>query len=149
MGRKFVLGIDTGTTTGCARVFLDGTVEASSHKSEPTINARCVAIAGLLERHNTPDCVGVCIEEPFSGQFSSVKALFPMLGAAVLTCERLGLPWSMVHLSKLKIHATGKGNAKKPDMQAAAKARWGMQLSEDEADAAWAGAFALDTNLFS
>lgn len=34
--------------------------------------------------HASIDCVGVCIEEPlFSGQFSSVKALFPMLGAAV------------------------------------------------------------------
>ena len=34
-------------------------------------------------------------------------------------------------------------------MQAAAKARWGADLKEDEADAAWAGAFALDTGLFA
>ncbi|MCK1381145.1 hypothetical protein IVB33_30065 [Bradyrhizobium sp. 24] len=46
-----------------------------------------------------------------------------MLGAAVLACELAGLPWSAVHLSKLKLHATGKGNAKKNDMQATAKAR--------------------------
>jgi Holliday junction resolvasome RuvABC endonuclease subunit len=72
-----------------------------------------------------------------------------MLGAAVLTCERLGLPWSMVNLMKLKIHATGKGYARKPDMQAAAHARWSADLGEDEADAAWAAAFALDTNLFA
>jgi Holliday junction resolvasome RuvABC endonuclease subunit len=91
----------------------------------------------------------VCIEEPFSGQFSSVKALLPMLGAAVLACELAGLPWSAIHLARLKIHATGKGNAKKPDMQAAAKARWGKDLREDEADAAWAGAFALDCGLFT
>ncbi|TWA97534.1 hypothetical protein FBZ96_106593 [Bradyrhizobium stylosanthis] len=71
-----------------------------------------------------------------------------MLGAAVLTCERLALPWSMLHLSKLKKHATGKGNAKKPEMQAAAKARWGKDLGEDEADAAWAGAYGLDSDLF-
>jgi Holliday junction resolvasome RuvABC endonuclease subunit len=95
-----------------------------------------------------PDCIGVCIEEPFSGQFSSVKALFPMLGAAVLACELEGLPWSTAHLAKLKIHATGKGNAKKPDMQAAAKGRWGVELGEDEADAAWAAAFAMDLDLF-
>jgi hypothetical protein len=42
-----------------------------------------------------------------------------------------------------------KGNAKKPDMQAAAKVRWGKDLGEDEADAAWAGAFALDCELFT
>jgi Holliday junction resolvasome RuvABC endonuclease subunit len=76
----------------------------------------------------------------FSGQFSSVEALFSMLGAAVLACEQQGLPWSTAHLAKLKMHATGKGNAKRPDMQAAAKARWGKDLGEDEADAAWAGA---------
>ena len=71
-----------------------------------------------------------------------------MLRVAVLACELAGLPWSAVHLSKLKLHATGTGNAKKPDMQAAAKARWGKDLGEDEADPAWAGAFALDLNLF-
>jgi len=49
--------------------------------------------------------------------------------------------------SQLKLLATGKGNAKKPQMQAAAKARWRKDLSEDEADAAWAGAYALDCNL--
>jgi len=134
---------------GSARVFEDGTIETSSRNIEASINARCLAIATLIERRQNADCIGVCIEEPFSGQFSSVKALFPMLGAAVLTCERLGLPWSMVHLSKLKKHATGKGNAKKPEMQAAAKARWGKDLGEDEADAAWAGAFALDCGLFN
>jgi hypothetical protein len=56
---------------------------------------------------------------------------------------------STAHLAKLKIHATGKGNAKKPDMEAAAKARWGVDLGEDEADATWAGAFALDCGLFT
>jgi Holliday junction resolvasome RuvABC endonuclease subunit len=71
-----------------------------------------------------------------------------MLGAAVLACELAGLPWSTIHLSKLKIHATGKGNAKKPEMQAAARARWSKDLGEDEADAAWAEAYALDSNLF-
>jgi hypothetical protein len=38
-----------------------------------------------------------------------------------------------------KDHATRKGNAKKPDMQAAAQARWGVLLKEDEADAVGCG----------
>jgi Holliday junction resolvasome RuvABC endonuclease subunit len=45
-----------------------------------------------------------------------------MLGAAVLDCELAGLPWSAINLSKLKLHATGKGNASKPEVQAAGKA---------------------------
>jgi hypothetical protein len=69
---------------------------------------------GVIKRHAGPDCLGVCIEEPFSGKFSSVKALFPMLGAAILSCELAGLPYSTVHLSKLKIHATGKAQRYMP-----------------------------------
>ncbi|WP_441231908.1 hypothetical protein AB7828_29490 [Tardiphaga sp. 215_C5_N2_1] len=116
---------------------------------ESNIGSRTVGVAGIINRFAGLDCVGVCIEELFSGQFSGVKALLPMLGAAVLTCELAGLPWSAIHLAQLKIHATGKGNAKKPDMQGAAHARWGVDLKEDEADAAWAAAYALDTPLFN
>lgn len=72
-----------------------------------------------------------------------------MLGAAVLACELEGLPWTTAHLAKLKIHASGKGNTKKkPQLQVAARERWGVELGENEADAAWAGAFALDNQLF-
>jgi Holliday junction resolvasome RuvABC endonuclease subunit len=50
-----------------------------------------------------------------------------MLGAAVLACELAGLPRSAIDLSRLKLHATGNGDARKPEMQAAAKARWGCR----------------------
>ena len=134
---------------GAYKVFEDGTVEASTHKLKSDLQGRVSGVARIIKRHASIDCLGVCIEEPFSAQLSSVKALFLMLGAAVLACEQEGLPWSTAHLAKLKIHATGKGNAKKPDMQAAAEARRGVSRKEDEADAAWAAAFALDSNLFS
>ncbi len=143
-----MLGLDLGTTLGVSKVYVDGGLDAQTLRFEADIGSRTVGVNNVIKRHAGPDCLGVCIEEPFSGQFSSVKALFPMLGAAVLACELAGLPWSKIHLSKLKIHATGKGNAKKPEMQAAARARWGVDLKEDEADAAWAGAFALDYGLF-
>jgi hypothetical protein len=51
--------------------------------------------------------------------------------------------------SEGKVHATAKGNATKPEMQVAAKERWGADLGEDEANAACAGAFALDAGLFT
>ncbi|WP_063682905.1 hypothetical protein [Bradyrhizobium stylosanthis] len=146
MSRKYVLGLDLGTTLGICRVYLDGALDAQALRFEGNIGSRTVGVHGVVQRFGGLDCIGACIEEPFSGQFSSVKALFPMLGAAALACELAGLPWSTIHLSKLKIHATG--NAKKPEMQAAAKDRWGKNLNEDEADAAWAAAFALDTSLF-
>lgn len=37
----------------------------------------------------------------------------------------------------VKRHATGHGNADKAAMQARARLRWGVDLTEDEADAAW------------
>lgn len=144
-----MLGLDLGTTLGVSKVYVDGGIDAQALRFEGNIGSRTVEVSNVIKRHAGPDCIGVCIEEPFSGQFSSVKALFPMLGAAVFACELAGIPWSTVHLSKLKIAATGKSNAKKPQMQAAAKARWGVDLKEDEADAAWAGAYALDSDLFT
>ena len=113
-------------------MFVDGRIEATSHKFESDIRARTVGVSGIIKRYAGPECIGGCIEEPFSGQFSSLKACFPMRGAAVLACELAGLPWSAINLSKLKLHATGKGNAKKPEMPAAAKARWGVDRKEDK-----------------
>lgn len=54
-----------------------------------------------------------------------------------------------VHTATLKKHATGRGNAKKPDMIAAALARWPHRaqfgkLGDDEADALLILAWALD-----
>lgn len=49
-----------------------------------------------------------------------------------------GFPYVDVHLTRVKQYATGKGNAKKPDVLAAVIARYGQLLhigSRDEADA--------------
>lgn len=107
-----------------------------------------MGVAGIIRRHAEADCIGVCIEQPFGANAKSLQTLYSMMGAACLTAVEAGLSVSLVNLVKLKVHATGKGNAKKPEMQAAAKARWGKDLSEDEADAAWSGAYALDHSLF-
>ena len=115
---------------GVCKVNLDGGLDAETVKLDASLVGRTTGIQKAIKGHASSLCVGVCIEEPFSGQFSSVKALFPMLGAAVLACELEGLPWTTAHLAKLKIHATGKGNAKKPNMQAAAKERWGELAAE-------------------
>jgi hypothetical protein len=48
----------------------------------------------------------------------------------------------------IKDHATRKDHAKEPDIQAAAKARWEVDLKDDEADAGGATAFALGNSLF-
>jgi Holliday junction resolvasome RuvABC endonuclease subunit len=127
---------------------LDGTVSAYARDFEKSNAGRLCGLAGEIERHNTPECVGVCIEDPFGMNRQACKVLDMMVGVAIVTCERLGLPYSIINVGKVKKHATGKGNAKKPEVQAAALGRWGLDLGEDEADASWSAAYALDHNLF-
>jgi hypothetical protein len=116
-----------GATPGVSRVFIEGGLDAQTIRLEGNIGSRTVGGSGIIKHCSGPERAGVCIEAPFSGQFSSVKALFPMLGAAVLACELAGLPRSAIDLSRLKLHATGNGDARNPEMQAAAKARWGCR----------------------
>lgn len=148
MQRKYVLGVDLGTRAGFAKCYMDGGVETYSRVAEKTYEGRLLSIAGEIERHNVPECLGVCIEKPF-GRFGGIDVMLGMFGVAVYKCQHLGLPWYPLNLMTSKKHATGKGNAKKHHMQAAAKERWGVEMGEDEADAAHAAAYALDHNLFN
>jgi Holliday junction resolvasome RuvABC endonuclease subunit len=55
-------------------------------------------------------------------------------------CASHGIEHTTVHSTRLKMHATGKGNAKKPQMIAAAATRWPevcRRASEDEIEALW------------
>ncbi|MER8646766.1 MULTISPECIES: hypothetical protein [unclassified Mesorhizobium] len=133
---------------GVARLYADGTFETHTVKHEADLSARERGVAGVIKRHAEPACLGVCIED------AVLRAILQREGppadvgryCAPVRRER---PALLHHpLTKLKVHATGKGNAKKPEMQAAARARWEKDLSEDEADAAWATAYAMNSNLF-
>lgn len=109
MGRKFLLGLGLGTSLGAARVFTDEEIDAQTVRLEANIGSRAVGVAGIVKRFAGP----VCIEEQFSGQFSSVKALFSMPEAATLACELEGPPWSP-GISRLEYPRDRKGDAKEP-----------------------------------
>jgi Holliday junction resolvasome RuvABC endonuclease subunit len=87
------------------------------------MQARLLGVAGVVRRNTSADCIGVSIEQPFGRNAHSLQTLYSMMGAASLAAVEAGLRVSLVNLVKLKMHATGTGNAKKPEMQAAAKAR--------------------------
>jgi hypothetical protein len=90
-------------------VFIDGGLDGQTIRLEGNIGSRTVGGSGIINHYAGPERTGICIEAPFSGQFSSVKARFPTLGAAVLACELAGLPWSAIDLSRLKLHAIRQG----------------------------------------
>jgi Holliday junction resolvasome RuvABC endonuclease subunit len=52
-------------------------------------------------------------------------------------CEGAKVPYDAVPVGTVKKQATGKGNAKKEEMVAAAVQRWALDPTEDEADALW------------
>ena len=59
-----------------------------------------------------------------------------LLGILTATCEERGIPYRGVPVGTLKRHATGKGNADKDAMVAAARVRWEREPGDDdEADA--------------
>ena len=91
---------------------MDGGLDAQTIRLEGNIGRRTVGVGRIIVSYAGPECIGACIEEPFSGQFSSVKARFPRRGAAVLASELAGLPWSEVNLARLSLHVTGKGNVR-------------------------------------
>jgi len=124
-----VFGWDLGRTLGVRRVFTDGGRDAQTLRLESNIASRTVGVSRIINRDAGPDCSGVRIDEPCSGQFSSVKALGPMLGAAVLACELAGLPWSSIHLSKLKILAKRPGLIGSTGASNRARAVWSRSSS--------------------
>ena len=61
-------------------------------------------------------------------------------------CEEAKVPYAGIPVATIKKHATGKGNAKKDAMVAAACERWGLrEAAEDEADAIFVASAGLDT----
>ena len=64
-----------------------------------------------------------------------------LLATATAWCERQEppVPYTSAGVGVIKKLATGKGNASKAEMIAAAEARWGIQWeNDDEADGLWA-----------
>ena len=144
-----VLGVDPGLKCGYAlRVAFDGHPVAwtsgvwklDGNRFEGG-GMRFVRLRGLFARmldETRPDVVAV--EEVRMHMGVDAAHLYGGILAIVQEeCARRSppVPYVGVHFSHAKIVATGNGNAKKPEMIAAARARWGVDLSADEADARW------------
>jgi hypothetical protein len=67
--------LDLGATPGVSRVLIEGGLDAQTIRLEGNIGSRTVGGGGITNHCAGPERAGVCIEAPFSGQFSSVKAL--------------------------------------------------------------------------
>lgn len=132
-----VMGIDPSlNSTGLALV--DGTL--TTLKQKPVdgdyrlVKIRC-SIIGAIGGSNRPDLV-VCEDLPRNAMGAGITGQVQGVIREVL--QGYKVPYLLVSAATLKKFATGKGNAKKPDMRAA----W-LEYSgddnprDDEVDAAW------------
>lgn len=150
----YVLGIDPSLTqTGIATVSECGyKVTSIKTKSATPLAKRLAIISDDVASWCLPVPALVCIERPFGGGRAATAAAAPVLGAAygaVLlglhdALEGTETPCLVVPPTVRAKYATGKGNASKDDVLAAAIRRFGYEGSNNnEADAlifAWIAA---------
>lgn len=140
-----VLGIDPATRCGWALLDSDGTRIASgtwdlSAKRHEGGGMRFLRLdrylVEVLDQHRPAVVayeevrrhVGVDAAHIYGGIIASISRL----------CEQRSIPYQGQPVGTVKKRATGKGNADKQAMIAAANARWSISVVDDnEADALW------------
>lgn len=91
--------------------------------------------AGLIERAAPALVVFEAPILPRETQVATVRKLQGLAGMVELVCHRAGVECAEVSTTAVKKALTGKGNAKKPDMLAAAEHYGFDPRCDDEADA--------------
>lgn len=143
---KRILGIDPGTACGWAMwergsIVAAGTWDLSSRRFEGG-GMRFLRLEQLLLQA-LPGVNLVAFEEVRRHMGVDAAHIY---GGIIATIQRVceartpKVPYLGVPVATAKKLATGKGNAKKDAMVAAANARWGLSLTErddNEADARW------------
>lgn len=147
-----VFGIDPGTQAGWAVLDSAGNRIASGWwdlrpKLHEGGGMRYVRLQHYLdELRETYKPARVGYEQP--GHFAGKSAADVILGVVAHVqawCERVELPYLGIPVARVKKHATGRGNADKPAMVAAARAKWAPYVvtNDNEADALWIGSTLL------
>lgn len=156
-----VVGLDLSLTRAGIAAWFDGRVNSTSI-GHGTSNAKTyfdrnrrivsqvVAVNAVIDECRPIDLA--VIEGPLAhgpnqaGQFDRAQ----LWGGVYSQLLAWKIPTAVVNPSTLKAWATGKGNADKPMMLAAARESWPRIANHDEADAAWLaalGAFRLGASM--
>ena len=146
-----ILALDLGTTTGWA-IHADGAINSGTVGFKPGRfeggGMRFLRFRGwLAELSSTAGSIGAVYFEEVR-RHAGVDAAHVYGGfLATLTAwaEHGGIPYSGVPVGTINRHATGKGNADKEAMIAAARARGFSPADDNEADAIAILFWALET----
>lgn len=142
-----ILALDLSlTATGVA--LADGTTKTWSPKLKGAARLKWFRqqVDDILQnQEHGPVDVVVLEDYAYHGKFAHSHELGELGGVVRLVLHDHGVAWTAIIPSSLKKYATGKGNAKKPEMLASAIRRLGYEGHDDnEADALWLRAMALD-----
>ncbi|MDP2434002.1 MAG: hypothetical protein Q8O33_18570 [Pseudomonadota bacterium] len=147
-----ILALDLGTHTGWAIRLKDGQIISDTEDFKPQRfeggGMRYLRFRKWLTeiKHSGDGIDAVYFEEV--RRHAGVDAAHAYGGfMATLTtwCEHHDIPYQGVPVGTIKKHATGKGNAGKADMIAAATARGHTPVDDNEADALALLHFAIET----
>lgn len=141
-----VLGIDPGSKCGWCLRYDPARIDAGTWDLAPRrlegAGMRFVRLRSYLTEvldRARPDVVA--FEQVRRHMGVDAAHIYGGITAVVMEeCEARSIPYQGVHVQDVKKLATGKGNADKAAMIAAANERWHLQLGpkeENEADARW------------
>lgn len=131
-----VLALDVATSTGWATTTTSGTWNLAPKKDESR-GMRLIRFRAKLTEMITLHKIKLVVFEGAVGYGAHPNFVgAEMIGVMKLTLEELNINYAAFVPSVIKKFATGKGNAKKPDMIRAAQLKWNMTGKDDnEADA--------------
>lgn len=133
-----ILALDVATKCGWATKNASGVWDFSLKRDESS-GMRLIRFRSKLKEIIDLENINLVTFERTAGHHKSALIVQAELhGAMKLICEDFKIPYRAYSASEIKKHATGKGNAGKPVMVAAAKEKLGYKGSDDnEADALW------------
>jgi Holliday junction resolvasome RuvABC endonuclease subunit len=133
------LSLDIASTTGWAlSETLYGTWDFKTRKDE-SIGMKLIRFESkLTEIHSLKNLDLIIYERPAGRHANSIIHQAKLIAILEKFCEENKIDYAAFSATEIKKHATGKGNASKPDMIKAAKKAFGYDGEDDnEADALW------------
>jgi Holliday junction resolvasome RuvABC endonuclease subunit len=142
-----ILALDLGTSTGWAIRRGDGLVLSGSASFKPGRyeggGMRFLRFAQWLDSLDVPQAVYFEEVRRHAGT-DAAHAYGGFLATLTAWCERRSIPYAGIPVGTIKRHATGKGNAGKPEMMAAMRAKGFTPADDNEADALAILLFAME-----
>ena len=130
-----ILALDIATKTGWKTKTASGTWDLKPNRGE-SLGMRVVRFNSKVRELIELEKIDlVAYERPSGMHKSSIMVESEMIGVLMLLCTELGIDYACYSAPEIKKFATGKGNAKKPDMVQAAIDLGYHPQDDNEADA--------------